>query len=130
MHELVQEETLQEPPELLEPLELLNPPELLPLVMQSEPMHDCPLVHMLHALPANPQALSSEVPGWHAPVVSQQPEHVVAHEAPLSSPLLLPLEPESSPELLESSPLLDDDEELASSPLLLVLLLLPEDELP
>jgi hypothetical protein len=74
------------------------------------------------------------VPGWHVPLVSQQPLHVDAHEAPPPSsplPLLLPLplddesSPLSSPGAVESSP--DepepDDEVLPSSPL-------PDDEPP
>jgi hypothetical protein len=84
-------------------------------------------------LPPDWHALT-DVPGWHVPLVSQQPLHVDAHEAPPPSSPLLPLlllvlddesSPLSSPGGVESSP--DepepDDEVLTSSPL-------PDDEPP
>jgi hypothetical protein len=108
---------LLEPPELLE-LELLDPPA----ATQSEPMQDMPAPQMAHGLPADPQLLSSDVPVWQVPLVSQQPLQVDAQEPPelpelLSSPLLLPPASGSPPSSLESSPEEPDEEVVESSPL-------------
>jgi hypothetical protein len=113
-------EPLLDPPEP----ELLLPPELeVPAVMQSEPMHDWPCAQTWHALPADPQLLSSDVPAWQLPLVSQHPEHVEAHVLPglPSSPLLLPPAsvPPSSPVGSDvSSPDEPDEDDgiVASSP--------------
>jgi hypothetical protein len=117
-----------EPPELLELEPELEPPELDPLgVMQSEPTHDLPEPQTAQGLPPDPQLLSSAVPGWQVPEVSQQPEHVDEHVLlPELEPLeLLPplpeAQPASSPVGLASSPEPEedpdpDDDVVASSP--------------
>jgi hypothetical protein len=111
------EHPLDPPLELPENPPELDPPELDPLgVMQSWPVHVSGERHVLHGLPADPQALLA-VPGWQTPLESQQPWGQLllpqaAEEE--SSPLVLPVSsPPSSPSAeLVSSPENDPDEEV------------------
>lgn len=112
---------LELPPELLPPLEL--PPELLPPLDPPPGWHialkqDSFVAQAKQVTPAEPQLFGSDVPGWHAPLLSQHPGQHVEH-GPVHAP--------SPPPPSSPAPLLPDDA-IASSPpdeLLPPLLLLP-----
>jgi hypothetical protein len=69
------------------------PPPLHTLLWQVAPR----VVQSVHTVPDPPQTLSI-VPGWQAPVESQQPEHVPHVLADPSSPAAAPASPPSSGE--------------------------------